>query len=152
MNLKKKCYYSVPGSPLKVTYSPKVSPSGSVHLVATGEVDLYMEIQSHKQSVDLKSLIARFESGDVDVLNRKSGFFADVSGFPQTYSELHQLMTDARSHFDALPVDVRKRFDFDFGKYLESLGDIPSAVPSSESATSSVPEKESEVKTDEQER
>lgn len=152
MYLKKKRYFSSSGSPIKVTYSPKVSPSGSIHLVATGEVDLYNEIQSHKQSVDLKSLIARFESGDIDVLNRKSGFFADISGLPQTYAELHQLLTDARSHFDALSVDVRKRFDFDFGKYLESLGDIPSAVPSVEAAGPSVSENESEVKSDVQER
>lgn len=116
---------SNPGNPYKPTFTPKVSSSGRVSLVLTGKVDLYQQIQSHKDSVDLKTLIARFESGEADVFSQRNGFYMDITSMPQTYAELHELMTDARNRFDSFPVDIRKQYNFDFGVYLNSLGKLP---------------------------
>lgn len=135
------------GSPEKITYSPKVSDTGRVTLVATGKVNIYKEIQSHKDSVDLKTLIARFESGETGVFAAKHGFYADISEFPQNYLEMHQVMTDIRNAFDNLPVDVRKQYNYDFGVYLSSMSKpVSKAASQAAEPSKSI---ESEVKLDE---
>lgn len=90
--------------------------------VETGTINLYDEIQSHRQSVELSTLLQRYAQGDVTALNKIQGVYADVVDMPSTYSELFNRVRDAENSFNALPDDVRALFDNSPVSFWQSIG------------------------------
>lgn len=90
--------------------------------VESGTVNLYDEIQSHRQSVELSTLLQRYAQGDVTALNQIEGVYADVVDMPSTYSELFERVRDAENSFNALPEDVRVLFDNSPVSFWQSIG------------------------------
>lgn len=90
--------------------------------VESGTVNLYDEIQSHRQSVELSTLLQRYAQGDVTALNKIQGVYADVVDMPSTYSELFERVRDAENSFNALPDDVRALFDNSPVSFWQSIG------------------------------
>lgn len=90
--------------------------------VETGIVNLYDEIQSHRQSVELSTLLQRYAQGDATALNNIQGVYADVVDMPSTYSELFERVRDAENSFNALPEDVRVLFDNSPVSFWQSIG------------------------------
>ena len=90
--------------------------------VESGIVNLYDEIQSHRQSVELSTLLQRYAQGDVTALNQIEGVYADVVDMPSTYSELFNRVRDAENSFNALPDDVRALFDNSPVSFWQSIG------------------------------
>ena len=115
-------FYSNVGSPEVTLYVAKVDEDGSIDLVENGKKNLYDEIQSHKDSVDLKLLLQRFNNGETDVLSKVQGTYADLSDMPKTYADMLNLIKKGESDFLSLPVDVRAKFDHSFEKWLVSFG------------------------------
>lgn len=113
--------YQEPGSRVKTVYSPRYSDSGVLDLVATGQENLYEYIQSHAESVDIHFLLNRFVNGEVDVLQRMQGFYADVSSMPKTYAEVLNAVIVGEETFARLPSDVKQRFDNSFAVWLASM-------------------------------
>nr|CDL65927.1 unnamed protein product [uncultured bacterium] len=100
----------------------KVGDDGAIDLVENGKKNLYDEIQSHKDSVDLNLLLQRFNNGEVDVLSRMQGTYADLSNMPKTYADMLNLIKKGEADFLSLPVDVRAKFDHSFEKWLVTFG------------------------------
>lgn len=113
--------YQEPGSPIKLVYSPRYSDNGVLDLVVTGQENLYDFIQSHKESTDIHVLLTRFANGEVDVLSRMQGFYADVSDMPKTYAEVLNAVIVGEETFARLPVEVKQRFDNSFAVWLSSM-------------------------------
>lgn len=90
--------------------------------VESGTVNLYDEIQSHRQSVELSTLLQRYAQGDVTALNKDEGVYADVVDMPSTYAELFNRVRDAENSFNALPDDVRSLFDNSPVSFWQSIG------------------------------
>ena len=90
--------------------------------VESGTVNLYDEIQSHRQSVELSTLLQRYAQGDVTALNQVEGLYADVVDMPSTYAELFNRVRDAENSFNALPEDVRSLFDNSPVSFWQSIG------------------------------
>lgn len=111
----------VSGSSEKVTYSPVFDDKGIWHLVATGKKDLYGEVQSHAESVDINVLVKRFQKGDVDVLSRVQGIYGDFSDMPETMIDAVNRIEQGRINFMQLPPDVREHFDNSFEKMLVAM-------------------------------
>lgn len=136
--------YAESGNRYKPVFVPSVNvDSGRMTLISSGRVDTYEVIQSHRDSVDIHVLISRFKNGETDVLNQRAGFYGDITDLPKTYAEMHDLIMRARNSFDALPVEVRRQYDFDFNVYLGSLGKIvkddqPDVKPVTEPASKPV--------------
>lgn len=115
-------FYSNVGSPEVTLYIAEVDDEGTIDLVENGRKNLYDEIQSHKDSVDLKLLLQRFNNGETDVLSKVQGTYADLSDMPRTYADMLNLIKKGESDFLSLPVDVRAKFDHSFEKWLVSFG------------------------------
>lgn len=115
-------FYSKPGSGIVDVMSPVVDNDGRISLVVSGKHDLYSEIQSHKDSVDIHVLLQRFKNGDIDALNRRSGAFIDVTDMPQNYAELLNTMIETRQYFDSLSPEIKGKFHDDFGEFVSSFG------------------------------
>ena len=62
------------GSRDKIVYGASYNEKGQLILEEKGREDWYGYIQSHKDSVDIHVLLARFKNGETDVLNRVQGF------------------------------------------------------------------------------
>lgn len=90
--------------------------------VESGTVNIYDEIQSHRQSVELSTLLQRYAQGDATALNQIQGVYADVVDMPSTYSELFERVRDAENSFNALPEDVRVLFDNSPVSFWQSIG------------------------------
>lgn len=113
--------YSAVGSPDKVLYSAKYSDDGTVALTEKGKESLYDYIQSNRDSCDINLLVARFANGDVDALSKVQGAFGDFTQFPKTYAELLNRVNQGRLLFDELPLDIREKYNYDFGQFMAAM-------------------------------
>lgn len=116
-------FFANPGTPYEINYSAKLESDGTINLVEDGKIDLYSQIQSHKDSCSIELALKRFALGDESALQRTQGAFGDFTAFPNTFAEVLQVMIDSRQYFDSLPADTRRNFDFDFNKFLSSMDD-----------------------------
>lgn len=122
--------FTNPGCSVHKTYSPRFDDFGHFELVESGEVDIYDEIQSHADSVDIHILLKRYAEGDVSALARVQGSYFDATQFPRTYAEVLNSLIDAENVFMSLPVEERAKYDHSFQVWLSSLdfsGDAPSS-------------------------
>lgn len=107
---------------VEIEYVPHYAPDGTLTVKEVGKHDLYADIQSHADSVDLNNILARYANGDPSALNVRTGNYGDFVGMPKTYAELLNRTLDGERAFNQLPLDVREKFDFDFGKWLADAG------------------------------
>lgn len=110
--------YCNSGSKIVKLYKPQFDKNGHFELVEDGEDNLYEMIQSYKDSVDIHVLMKRFENGDIDALNKREGFYADISEYPTSYAQMFNLMQSAEDNFMQLPPDIREKFNNNFKEYL----------------------------------
>lgn len=115
--------FTEPGSREHITYGGHYDEEGRVVLEETGRINVYDEIQSHAESVDLHVLMQRYACGDVDCLSQRQGFFGDVLDFPQTYAEALNHMHEMERQFMSLPVEIRAEFGHSFSQFLAASGD-----------------------------
>lgn len=110
--------YSCPGSDLEPKYSAVYLQDGSLDLEVVGTVNVFEEIQSHREECDLQCILRRFLNGETDVLNRVQGFFADTVGMPTTYPEMFNIISKSESFFNSLPVETKTMFHNNFQEFL----------------------------------
>lgn len=91
-------------------------------LVQTGSVDIPDFINAFQATTDMAFILARLSAGDVSVLNRKPCFYADSTIFPRTAAEGYDMIDQSIRAFDALPDDVRAKFDNNVLNWLSSAG------------------------------
>lgn len=111
------------GSREHVRYGGHYDDHGRVVLEEIGRVNLYDEIQSHAESVDIHVLLERYKRGDVDALSQAQGFYGDVLDFPKTYAAALNHMNEMERQFMALPVEIREKFGYSFSEFLASSGE-----------------------------
>lgn len=105
-------FVSNPGVEDEIIYDYKIdSKTGVKDLVPVGKTSIKDFIQSHKDSVDLNKLMERFQNGEVDVFERREGFYADVSDMPTTFPEMFARVQEAENMFMLLDPDVRAQFN-----------------------------------------
>lgn len=109
------------GSRVKQLYAPVYDDRGVLHLREAGKHDLYGEIQSHRDSVDIHVLLTRYRNGDESALSRIQGAYGDFTQMPTTFAEALNTFLAARSYFDGLPVDVRSKFGHDFNRFISAF-------------------------------
>lgn len=114
--------YTDSGSPVKIKYSPEFDKQGNLILVETGTVDLYAEIQSHKDSCLIKNILLRYAQGDVEALNRAQTAYMDITDMPKNMAEMLNLTIRAENDFNGLPVEVRAKFGHSFANWLSMAG------------------------------
>lgn len=112
-----------PGSRYKPEYRIHFEDNGTQTLIECGKIDVYAEIQSHRQSVDIHHLIDVYSrTGDASVFDRVSASYGDVSAIPHNYADLLNLRYKMEAEFAALPAGVRSEFDNDINRYVAQYG------------------------------
>lgn len=118
----KEKYVSDPGSRYRPIYTSEIMDDGSIELVQTGVEDLQEIYNSQRDSCEVSVLVERFLAGDESALQRANPMFLDLLGAPQSLMEAYQIQHRAEQAFASLPVEIRERFDQDFGKFLAGAG------------------------------
>lgn len=116
-----KRFVSNPGTPVHELYSPHFNDDGEMELVVTGYENIYDEIQSHKDSVDIHVILDRYKRGDVNALSRVQGVYGDFTTVPKSYADALNAVISAENYFASLPLEVRAKFDHSFQKFLVSM-------------------------------
>lgn len=138
--------YSVPGDPIKPVYSSYFDENGDIVVEITGKTDFQAMINSHRESCDLKAMIARYELGDPNALNNVPGMFFDASDMPKTYAEMFNRVKEAEDTFYNLPADIKEVFDNNPVKFFTEFGTEEATKKLAKLDRYNVPDKESEVK------
>lgn len=110
--------YTEPGSEELTTYTLK----DDFTLQETGVKNIQDEIRSHRASVELATLLQRYAQGDETALNKKPGFFADVSDLPESLIEWNDSFRTANDQFNKLPADIRAAFNNNAAEFWTSFG------------------------------
>ena len=106
------------GSPIAPVY--KLTADNDLEV--DGEINIYDEIQSHADSVDIYTILSRFEQGDESVLSKRNGQYVDLTELPMTFAEMHQKIIDSENEFNSLPLAIRSEYEFDVSKFIADIG------------------------------
>lgn len=109
---------SDPGSRIKKKYSAYYDDEGRLQLEQVGTIDLYEEIQSYAESVDINTILARYAMGDAEVLQKTQGFYFDATEVPKNTADLLNKLMKAEYEFDKMPIEFKERFGNDFTRFL----------------------------------
>lgn len=111
------------GSPVKQLFAGRYNERGQIELTPDGTEDFYEYIQSFAESTDIHSILRRYQNGEVDVLSKVQGVYADITEMPHTYAEALQRIADSEKIFMELPVETRAKFGHSFSEFLASSQD-----------------------------
>lgn len=104
-------FVSNPGSKIVAEYGLVTAEDGSTSVGVIGEKNLDAIIQSNKDTGNVALLVAKYNAGDEEALNRVRGVYGDFRNMPTTYAEMVSRLNECRAVFEALPVDIKEQFD-----------------------------------------
>lgn len=104
-------FVSNPGSKIVADYGLITAEDGSTAVGVVGEKNLDAIIQSNKDTGNVALLVAKYNAGDDEALNRVRGVYGDFRNMPSTYAEMVSRLNECRAVFEALPVDIKEQFD-----------------------------------------
>ena len=77
-------------------------------LVLAEKVNIQERIQSFFEDVDLYHLLAKMAvTGDVSFLNKKAGFYADISNIPNNYNDINEYYKNLSKQYNALDPKIK---------------------------------------------
>lgn len=102
--------------------TPSFRSDGTIELTVSDRIDIKKEINSHRDETDMAFILSRLMAGDDSVLNPRPPMYGDFTQFPKSYVEMLNMVLDGERYFDSLPLETRKKFDNDRGKWFASIG------------------------------
>lgn len=102
------------------TYETRVKDGKRVIAVAS-EASLVDKINEAFPETLVYNILARYERGDMTALSKVHGQYMDVVGMPSTLAEAQQMLIDIRNDFEAMPPELRRRFNNSVDEFIESV-------------------------------
>lgn len=115
-------FYSPAGSRDADTFEIQIDKKGHKTLKWVGTHDIYQDIQSYKEECSIENIIARAAAGDLNALNRTQGFYADITESPRDLAEAQRDIIKLSNTFDALPAEIRAKFDNSKEVFVNEFG------------------------------
>lgn len=113
--------FADPGNRKVQRYRSRYNEIGQLELVPNGQDDLYDMIQSHAESVNIDTILSKFVAGDPDALAKVQGTFGDFTNLPTSYAEMLNIINESEQFFEQLPLDVREKFNHNFGEFISAM-------------------------------
>ena len=104
-------FISTPGEKIVAEYGLITDEDGSTSVGVVGEKNLDVIIQSNKDTGNVALLVAKYNAGDTEALNRVKGVYGDFRNMPTTYAQMVSRLNECRQLFESLPVDIKEQFD-----------------------------------------
>lgn len=115
-------FYSDPGSREAEDYEVVIDKKGHKSLKCVGTHDIYDEIQSYKDECLVENIIAKATAGDVNALNQRQGFYADITEMPASLAEAQNAILRLSHEFDTLPTEIKEKFDNSKEVFVHEFG------------------------------
>lgn len=104
-------FISTPGAKIVAEYGLITDEDGSTSVGVVGEKNLDAIIQSNKDTGNVALLVAKYNAGDTEALNRVKGVYGDFRNMPTSYAQMVSRLNECRQLFESLPVDIKEQFD-----------------------------------------
>ncbi len=104
-------FISNSGEKIVADYGLITAEDGTTSVGVVGEKNLDAIIQSNKDTGNVALLVAKYNAGDEEALNRVRGVYGDFRNMPTTYAEMVSRLNECRAVFEALPVDIKEQFN-----------------------------------------
>ena len=114
--------YTPTGTKWHITYEVHIDEHGHKTLHESGKEDQYAKIQEHAESCEIENIIARYNMGDKEVLNKVKGQYADITEMPTSLAEAQNKILAIKNEFYKLPIDVRREFGMSPEAYVQQYG------------------------------
>lgn len=110
------------GKKTQTEYQWKYNNNGTKELVKVGEKNIYDEIQTYKEDVDLVTIINRL--GGIEQLQAlpAKGVYQDLTQMPRNLYEAVELQEQAHKSFDKLPTQIKEAFNNDPLQFMAQIG------------------------------
>lgn len=115
-------YYAPAGSKMHKLYQIEIDKRGHKTLHEAGEKNLWEEIQSYKEECSIDNILARAAAGDINAMNQRKGFYADITDSPKTLAEAQNNILKLKQGFEKLPADIREKFDNSKERFVMLFG------------------------------
>lgn len=102
-------FYTESGEPIRKLYKPVLKKDGIIELEEDGFENIYDYIQSFAESVDINTIVARYEHGDTYALQQRTGMYGDFIDVPKSYMEVLNAAIDLERIYSENE-DLRKSF------------------------------------------
>lgn len=116
---------SCSGDRYKSQLQLRILPNGKHDFIEVSKDDMYMQIQSHANSVDIHWILDHFSNNPIGLserLQKTSGQYLDLVDIPKNFHEMLQLVHDSSEFFYSLPVEIREKFNNSVDQFISSLG------------------------------
>lgn len=111
------------GSDVHVIYEGKLLPNGEIKLVPVGKESISEKINSYAQFTDIRYIMNRLQMGDTSVVKSPdSAMYGDFTKTPKSLADALQIMINAEKRFDALPLEIRNKFNNSYLAWLQAAG------------------------------
>lgn len=115
------CPPTNPGHFIAYQYEESFDADGQPCLKRSGEIDLREIHELGRDLCDLKQMIVRYQRGDLNALNVRDGFYADVVDFPSTPMEVSKLALEAQNIFMRQSAADRALYGNSVNRWLEAV-------------------------------
>lgn len=115
-------YYSDPGSRMANDYQITIDKKGHKTLHKVGEHNIWNEIQSYKEECSIENILAKAAAGDIQALNARKGYYADITDAPKTLAEAQNSILKLKQGFEKLPTEIRAKFDNSKEQFVMTYG------------------------------
>lgn len=121
-------FVSSSGNPMHPVKHGIVKEDGTIELIVDRLENTDDIIDSYRPSTEIYNIMARIQSGDISLLNKKDGFYGDVTEMPKTYAEMLDLMHRGEEFFNKLPASVKAEYNNDFNQFFADFDNAMSKL------------------------
>lgn len=114
--------FTNPGDRMVPIYKPRYNENGVIECVIDGYEDQQEKINAWRDQTDMAYIIHQLKMGNMDVLNQREGSYEDLTGLPDNFIDAMNILIEREQAFDALPADVKSKFDNNFRYWISSFG------------------------------
>lgn len=93
-------------------------------LVETGKIDLDEYINSFAAECDINVILTKYLNGDISVLNKSAGTYADVSNIPTDVHQMYNIINYSEAVYANLTNDQKAAFNNDYETFLQAMQNI----------------------------
>lgn len=103
-------------------YQEELDKKGRLHLVKTGQTNVYEKIQADLESTKIENILHQVAMGDLSVLNQRETLYVDATNMPKNLMEAQNIVIKAKAEFEQFPKEVREIFHNSPEEYVSEMG------------------------------
>lgn len=103
-------------------YMEELDKQGRLHLVKTGQTNVYDRIQADLESTKIENILHQVAMGDLSVLNQRETLYVDATNMPKNLMDAQNIVIKAKAEFEQFPKEVREIFHNSPEEYVSEMG------------------------------